>query len=167
VTAALVFAGIIALVAIAFLSLGPARSWKMAAGNPDLGQFDIENPVRAKRPNDALLCTPGLCGNVRIDGELPEYDLQPPALMQQIDKAFATLGERLERVDDGSEPDLRRYVTWTPGLGFPDTNSFEAVSLANGKTGLVAHARAQIGYSDRGNNRRRLREVTRKLEAGD
>ena len=70
----------------------------------------------------------------------------------------------IRRVDDGSDPARARYVTRTPLMKFPDTNTFEAVTLENGRTGLVAYAAAQLGYSDGGNNRKRLEAVMERLD---
>ena len=137
-TIVLVAAGAITLAAVFFASYGRENSWKLIAGNPDLGQFDLAMPVRSPRPNDALMCTPGLCEGVRIDAALPQFDLAPDALIAAIDRAIQASGEIANRVDDGSDPAIARYVTRTPGLRFPDTNSFQAVALPDGKTGLAA-----------------------------
>ncbi|TCD15290.1 hypothetical protein [Oricola cellulosilytica] len=137
-----------------------ASTWEALAGGPDLGPFDPAKPLRSNRPNDALLCTAGLCNGVRIDAELPENDSAPSELIARIEERFRASGEIMERVDDGANPARLRIVTWTSGFRFPDTNSFEAVALENRKTGLVACARAQIGYSDRRKDLERLRAVT-------
>ena len=158
-TTILVLAGIIVVLVAAFFIVGPANVWRRLAGDPDLGQFDRAAPARSGRPNDALMCTPGLCGGVKIDRELPVYDIEPAALIDRIEAALKGTGETARRVDDGSDPARLRHVTWTSGLGFPDTNSFEAVKLPDGGTGLVAYARAQLGYSDNGNNKRRLNGI--------
>lgn len=149
-----------------FVTYGRAESWALVFGNPDLGSFDRSSPARAPRPNDALLCTPGLCDGVEVDTELPEYAGSPERLIAEIDEAMRTSGEIYRRVDDSADPATARYVTWTPVMRFPDTSSFEAVPLDDGHVGLVAYGRAQIGYSDRGVNRRRLERIVGRLQAG-
>ncbi|WP_421857695.1 DUF1499 domain-containing protein [Oricola sp.] len=163
-TTTLVLAGILAALIAAFFAIGPANVWKRIAGDPDLGPFERSAPSRTGRPNDALMCTPGLCNGVEIDRELPGFDLEPEALIARIDTALKETGETAKRVDDGSNPARLRYVTWTARMGFPDTNSFEAVKLPDGGTGLVAYARAQLGYSDAGNNKRRLNGIVKALQ---
>lgn len=160
VAIAFILVGVLALAAVFFVIYGRANTWEVLAGDPDLGPFDRANPVRSARPNDALLCTPNLCDGVRADADLPEYDATPGELIARIEERFRASGEIMERVDDSADPARLRIVTWTPGFRFPDTNNFEAVALAKGKTGLVAYARAQIGHSDRGKNLQRLRAVT-------
>lgn len=148
-----------------FVTYGRAESWALVFGNPDLGSFDRTAPRRASRPNDALLCTPGLCDGVAVDTELPEYAGPPERLIAGIDEVMRASGEIYRRVDDTSDPAQARYVTWTPVMRFPDTSSFEAVPLDDGRVGLVAYGRAQIGYSDRGVNRRRLKRIVGRLQA--
>ncbi|MBO6637425.1 MAG: DUF1499 domain-containing protein [Roseitalea sp.] len=151
----------LALVATsAFLLVGREQSWRMIAGDPDLGPFDLTAPQRASRPNDALLCTPGLCSAVKTDGDLPVYAMTPEALIAALTAAIEAQPERKERVDDGADPNALRYVTWTETMRFPDTNQFLAVDRGDGTSGLVAYARAQVGYSDQGNNRARLTRWT-------
>lgn len=149
-----------------FITYGRAESWALVFGNPDLGSFDRAAPRRASHPNDALLCTPVLCDGVAVDVELPDYAGPPERLIAGIDEAMRASGEIYRRVDDTSDPSQARYVTWTPLMRFPDTSSFEAVPLDNGRVGLVAYGRAQIGYSDRGVNRRRLERILGRLHAG-
>ncbi|QKV17159.1 DUF1499 domain-containing protein [Oricola thermophila] len=149
-----------------FFAYGRAETWNLVFGNPDLGPFDRTEPQRARRPNDALLCTPGLCEGAVIDAELPDFAGPPERLIDEIDAAMRTSGEPVRRVDDTSNPTRARFVTWTPLMRFPDTASFEAVPLENGRVGLVAYGRAQIGYSDGGVNRRRLEGIVSVLNAG-
>ncbi len=148
----------------AFLLIGREQTWQMVAGDPDLGPFDLAAPQRAGRPNDALLCSPGLCDGVKTDGELPVYAMTPEALIAALGTAIETQPERKERVDDGADRRALRYVTWTDTMRFPDTNQFLAVDLGDGTSGLVAYARAQVGYSDAGNNRARLTRWTGAIE---
>ena len=163
-TVALVVAAIIAAAGLFLVIAGPARTWQMMSGNPDLGWFDRAAPVRTGRPNDALMCTPGLCDGVQVDRELPDYAEPPEALIARIDDALRATASDVRRVDDGSDPTRARYVTRTPLMRFPDANSFEAVTLENGRTGLVAYAAARLGYSDGGNNRKRLEAVMERLD---
>jgi len=160
---ALIIAAIVAAAGLVLIVMGPARTWQMMAGEPDLGWFDRSAPTRTGRPNDALFCTPGLCDGVKVDRDLPDYADPPEILIGRIDEALRAMASDVRRVDDGSDPARARYVTRTPLMRFPDTNSFEAVVLENGRTGLVAYAAAQLGYSDGGNNRKRLEAVVERL----
>lgn len=163
-TIALVIAALIAAAGLFLMIVGPARTWQMMSGDPDLGWFDRSAPVRTGKPNDALFCTPGLCEGVKVDRDLPDYADSPKSLIAKIDEAMRAAAADIRRVDDGSDPARARYVTRTPLMKFPDTNTFEAVTLENGRTGLVAYAAAQLGYSDGGNNRKRLEAVMERLD---
>ena len=146
-----------------FVLYGRENTWVAVSGDPDLGPFDLTAPTRSDRPNDALLCSPGLCEGLTVDGPLPVYDLAPDALIAALQAAIDAQPDRKQRVDDGADPLGLRYVTWTETLRFPDTNQFLAVDLGEGRTGLIAYARAQLGQSDQGNNRARLERL---IEAG-
>ena len=147
-----------------FVGYGRAETWALIFGDPDLGHFDRAAPVRTDTPNDALLCTRGLCENVEVDTELPDFPGPPARLIEEIDAAMRASGEIYRRVDDGADPARVRYVTFSPLMRFPDTNSFEAVPLEEtGRVGLVAYARAEIGRSDLGKNRQRLERIAAAL----
>ncbi|MEQ8403327.1 MAG: DUF1499 domain-containing protein [Roseitalea porphyridii] len=157
-----------ALVAVAgtiFIFFGREQTWRTIAGDPDLGPFDLTAPERSGRPNDALLCTPGLCEGATVDAELPVYAMAPGDLIDALRQAIEAQPDRKRRVDDGSDAAALRYVTWTETMRFPDTNQFLAVDLGEGRTGLIAYARAQLGYSDAGNNRARLQRWTGAIPA--
>lgn len=158
-----VLALFLAAAAGAFLLYGRERVWEAVAGPADLGPFDLTAPQRADRPNDALLCTPGLCDGVTVDAPLPAYDMAPAALIGALNDAIAREPGRKRRVDDGTDPRSIRYVTWTETMRFPDTTQFLAVDLGDGRAGLVAYGRAQIGRSDLGVNRARIERWTAAL----
>lgn len=163
-TILVVLAALLAIVVAFFLVYGRAETWRLVAGDPDLGQFDLSTPTRSERPNDALFCTPGLCEGVPVDSELPEYAMPPSELIARIVTVMVETAPVAERVDNGGDPARARFVTYTQTMRFPDTNSFEAVPLGNGRTGLVAYARAQLGSSDVGNNRKRLAAIVSRID---
>ena len=158
---------VVALIAgAAFVLYGRENTWQRLAGNPDQGPFDLTALVRSDRPHDALLCSPGLCEGVDADGALPVYEMTPEALIAALRTAIEGQPDRKRRVDDGTDPAALRFVTWTDTMRFPDTNQFLAIDLGDGRTGLVAYARAQVGYSDAGNNLARLQRWTSAIETG-
>lgn len=154
--AALLFAAVLALAGTAFLAIGPERTWELLAGSPDLGRYEFDTLQRRKTPNDALMCSPGLCDGAS-DGPLPVFDEPPDQVMKKINGRIAASGGLVRRVDDGSDPSYARYVTFTRWMRFPDTTDIQAIRMADGRTGLRAYARAQLGSSDRGVNKARLK----------
>lgn len=147
---------IVSIAAIAFVAYGRDRTWQAIAGDADLGSRDLTTLTRTVKPHDALLCTEGLCADIKIDGDIPAFELSPTALIAALDNAARSVDPTLVRVDDGSKPETARYVTRSPMMRFPDTTWLQAVPLDDGKTGLIAYAQAQIGYSDVGANKARL-----------
>lgn len=158
--AILIVLAVLFAAALAFVVYGRANAWEALTGSPDLGPVKLGEIKRSQTENDALLCTPGLCGDVRTDGELPAYDVAPDELIAEIDRAMREAEPHIERVDDAGDPSRARFVTWTPTMRFPDTTNFIAAPLPDGKTGLVAYARAKLGKKDLGNNLKRLERVT-------
>ena len=150
-----------------FFIYGRENTWQLIAGNPDQGPFELTALVRSDRPNDALLCSPGLCDDVAVDAALPVYAMEPEALMAALRTAIEIQPDRKRRVDDGTDPAALRYVTWTDTMRFPDTRQFLAVDLGDGQSGLIAYGRAQIGHSDRGYNLARLKRWTGAIETGE
>lgn len=152
------------LTALAFVGYGRERSWRLLFGNPDLGALDLMNIKRTSKPHDALLCSPDTCtSGAKMSAALPVYKVSGSDLIELIDKAFQESGLIYERVDDRSNPLEARYVTRTSLMRYPDTNQFLAIDNADGTSSLIAYSRAQIGYSDRGNNLKRLKAITAKL----
>ena len=137
--------------------------WARIAGPADLGRYDFDNAPRSRTPNDALACTPGLCGS-EPDIEVGESSETPAALVAAIIRRVAQGSRPFERVDDGRDPGYARFVVRSPLMRFPDTVDIEAVELANGRTGLRAYARAQLGKSDVGNNRKRLEAIVSRID---
>ena len=115
-----VLALLVASAGLFFVVYGRAETWKLIAGDPDLGPFDRTSPARSPTPNDALLCTPGLCDGVTVDAPLTLYAEPPETLIAKIDAAIRTVSPYIERVDDGSDPARARYVTWSPTMRFPE-----------------------------------------------
>lgn len=149
------------LAVLALVLYGRERAWERI-GPADLGRVEFDALVRSPSPNDALAATPGL--GLDADVALPLYEAPPEAVMAAIDAVIARegAGGRARVVETG--PLLRRVVTRSPLMRFPDTNTIEAVPLGGGgegepteeRTALRAYARATVGHADMGANARRL-----------
>lgn len=142
-----------ALVA-AFVLVGRERSWELMAGSPDRGQRDFDTSKRSPTPNDALACSPGLCQDA--DFEVAPFDDAPPIVIERLSQRLLDTDPLARRVDDRSNPVKARFVTYSPLMRFPDLIHLEARPMPDGRTGIMAYARAQLGKSDMGKNRARL-----------
>lgn len=131
--------------------------WTRLFGNPDLGDVKFATLARGKKPNEALACPPSFCPDYRGQIETTSYALPPALLLERLDDALHG-EERVQRVDDGSDPLKRRYVTRSSLMRFPDTVSVEAFEADNGQSQIAMFARAQLGYSDMGANKARIED---------
>lgn len=154
----------IIILGVVIMIAGPGKLWSALYGGPDLGPFDLETLARTSRPHDALLCTPGACPpDLQADGTLPSYDDDAAALLTKLIQRAETGDDDAQQVGGSTADGTVRFVTRTAMMKFPDTNQFWAVPMPDGKTGLVAYARAQVGHSDLGVNRKRLESWTADL----
>ncbi|WP_169054320.1 DUF1499 domain-containing protein [Nitratireductor sp. XY-223] len=150
-----IVAAIILCAALVFLVYGRERSWLLVAGSPDRGRLDLVEIRRSPTANDALACTGGLRGN--CDLELPALDAPPQAIADKLAGRIEAVDPLARRVDNGDDPTHLRYVTYSPTMRFPDLISIELVSMDDGRTGVIAYARAQLGRLDFGANLERLK----------
>ncbi|MGB7433380.1 MAG: DUF1499 domain-containing protein [Ahrensia sp.] len=151
-----VMAVAIIIAASTFVLFGRERTWTAIAGPADLGALDLTTVERTQKPHDALLCSQGLCDAVTVDQTLSTYDVSPAELIAALDAAATTVTHHVQRVDDGTDATKARYVARSNLMRFPDTIWLQAVTMDDGRTGLIAYARAQLGYSDLGVNKARL-----------
>lgn len=138
----------------AFILIGRERSWELLAGLPDRGPHDFAANRRSPTPNDALACSPGLCADP--DFEIAPVDDAPAIAIERLSLRLVATDPLARRVDDRKDPTKARFVTYSPLMRFPDVIHLEARPLPDGRTGLMAYARAQLGSGDRGKNRERL-----------
>jgi hypothetical protein len=142
------------LAGILFLGIGRERSWELIAGSADRGRLDLVKIERSPTANDALACTASLRDD--CDFALPAFDQTPAQLSQRIAAQIEKSDSLARRVDDGSAPEHLRYVTHSPNMRFPDLVNIEIVPLPDGRYGVLAYARAQLGKLDFGANQNRL-----------
>jgi hypothetical protein len=145
------------LLLFATVLIGRERFWLVVVGQPDLGVHDFAQGNRSRTPNDALACSGELCVNARDITLIPARQA-PEAVFNLIETSIAATSPRYRRADDGSDPLYRRYITFSPRLGFPDTTDLRLQPIQGNASeyDLLAYARAQIGRADFGANKARL-----------
>lgn len=158
----IVVVGAAALAAV--FAIGPLRVWTTLAGPADLGPMELQSVKRTKSPHDALACSAGACGDAKVDHILPAYQSSPEELLTQIVQRANAVSQNLERVDDRSDATRARFLTFSPTMKFPDTTWVETFADADSSTGVRIYARARIGYSDRGENLKRIKAWTSNLQ---
>lgn len=149
---------LLAVVAIALLLfvvvIGRERTWEIVAGKPDRGSYDFAEARRSPTSNDALACSEGLCAEA--DFTIPAFEDAPEAVIERFAQRLLTIDPLARRLDDRDDPSRARFVTYSPVMRFPDTIDLAAQKLSDGRTGVMAYARAQLGKDDLGKNRQRL-----------
>lgn len=150
-------AAAVILVFAVFFAVGPQQVWLHLTGPADMGRYDFDGLQRSATGNDAVACSPSLCGE-NADIELPSFAETPSELIIRLDARIMSGTGSADRVDDRSDPAYARYVTHSPWMAYPDTTDIEAIDLGDGKSGIRAYARAKIGQKDFGANAERLRE---------
>ncbi|WP_340162169.1 DUF1499 domain-containing protein [uncultured Hoeflea sp.] len=150
---------LVGAVIAAFILYGRERSWELLAGSPDRGQRDFSNNQRSPTDNDALACSPGLCADP--DFEIAPFDDAPAIAIERLSQRLMKTDPLARRVDDRTDQSRARFVTYSPLMRFPDVIHLEARPLPDGRTGIMAYARAQLGKSDMGKNLERLRSLFR------
>lgn len=148
---------LIVVAGLAFVVTGRERSWERIAGSPDRGRLDFSNLKRSPTTNDALACTDEL--HDACDFALPSYAGPTQKLAESLAAHIEAVDPLARRVDDGAAPEHLRYVTYSPTMRFPDLINIEIVPLQDGRQGILAYARAQLGRDDLGANRRRLEGI--------
>jgi len=151
----LALAGLAALAAGAIAVLGPERSTHMVFSHTPPPAVDFAGLERGWRPNQYLLCPPGLCESAKADGEAPSFAEAPAALRARFRQmALAQPRVALVRSDDALMQD--DYVQRSRLMGFPDTITVRFLPTADGGSTLAVYSRAHYGISDRGVNKARV-----------
>lgn len=150
-------AALLAAIALAFVLIGRERSWELIAGSPDTGPRDFDSGRRSPTANDALACSPGLCAEP--DFEIAPTDEAPEIAIEHLSQRLTAIDTLCHRIDDRQDPARARFVTYSPLMRFPDVIHLEARQMPDGRTGLMAYARAQLGQKDFGKNRARLESL--------
>lgn len=156
------FVGLVALVALLTATGGWAHVWRITNGPADLGEVDFATLKKTARPNQALVCPPGLCGETDIDMEAPVFDLAAPDLKRHLLAALESEAD-LERVDDESDPLSLRFIQRTRWMRFPDTIRIRLIELGERRSTLAMYSQSQVGESDLGVNKSRLERWLKKL----
>jgi uncharacterized protein (DUF1499 family) len=133
-----------------------------AACSFDVRTMDLRSIERARSPNDALACSPGLC-RANLDFESPIFVFDKQHLLDRA-RAVITAEPRTELV--GKDIGLYQlvFVQRSALFGFPDTIWVQSADLDQGTT-LIVWSRSNYGYGDLGVNRNRVRNWLEKLQS--
>ncbi|WP_420406990.1 DUF1499 domain-containing protein [Hoeflea sp.] len=147
-------AALAAILVLFFVVIGRERTWELVAGSPDPEPYDFASARRSPTNNDALACSEGLCAEP--DFTIAAFEEPVEAVIEGFAQKLLSADSLARRIDDRNDPTRARFVTYSPLMRFPDTIDLAAQKLPDGRTGVMAYARAQLGREDFGKNRLRL-----------
>jgi uncharacterized protein (DUF1499 family) len=141
------------------MSAAPFGFWQTLgrwSGTPDdSGPIDFATLTRRKTPNDALVCPPGTCPRAKADAEPPAFTINAQRLAEKM-RDVALADARVQRLDDGSRPDVLRFVQRSALMRYPDIVDIRIIPLSAGAATLAIYSRSLVGSSDLGVNRKRV-----------
>jgi len=126
---------------------------------------DFETLELKPSPNQYLVCPPDFCA-AQAHEQSPVFEV--PA--EELRNRWMRMTEGLGRVALLSRDDERLQYDFearTPVILFPDTVTVRFIPLDERRSTLAVYSRSHYGYSDLGENRRRVQKWLRMLrEAG-
>jgi uncharacterized protein (DUF1499 family) len=133
---------------------GLERTWQGLFGSPDLGPVEFATLKRRTTPNDALICPRDVCAQARADAEPPVFSV-PSARLRSLVSEVALAEPGTSLLERGPQQD--RYLVRTRLMRFPDTVVVQVFDRGQDSSTLALYSRSQIGSSDFGVNKRRLK----------
>ena len=150
------FLSVLVLVFLVLTAWGWENVWTRSFGDPDLGAITFDGYRKGTRPNEALACPPGLCLSQGVDIVPPTYSVDADTLKRHLLVALRA-EPSLELVDETGDPAQLRFVQRSRLLRFPDTIRVQFVPLGDDRSTLALQSQSQVGRSDLGVNRARIR----------
>ena len=144
---------IVAAVGAAMTLYGRENTWELF-GAADQGDVNFATLVRGSKPNQFIICPADHCPSAKTDMPAPVYAATP----EQLSIAFQEIAQAdpLTRlVESGSAKS--RFVQRTPLMRYPDTIVVEFLPVGEEGATFAALSRSQVGYSDGGENEKRLK----------
>ena len=158
------FGALWGVVFLVVTTYGWEKVWASIHGSPDLGTVEFDGLAKTSKPNQALICSDGLCADGARDRASPIYGTDIASLRTALVKLLEQEAS-LERVDDGSDAMRMRYVQRSRFMRFPDTIRVKFYPLEEeaGST-LALYSQCQIGISDFGVNLQRANRWLGRLQ---
>ena len=124
--------------------------------------MDFKTFKLTRKPNQYLVAPEGFCENAKPHRTAPVFTVDP----QKLEDAFADVALAEPRVTrKASDEGQRDFVQRSALMRFPDTITFEAIDLGDGKSTLAIYSRSAVGHSDLGVNKKRIDAWLLKLDA--
>ena len=152
-------------VTIAALVLFAARLtpwWDDLLTPGDYRAVRFETLVLAAKPNQYLVCPPGLCAAAKAHRESPDFD-RPVGELRAAFETIVQESAAVVRVSETAESfDL---VVRTPIVRWPDWVTVRFIPLGEDQSTLAIYSRSVYGRKDFGTNERRITDWLARLSA--
>lgn len=136
-----------------WLAIAPASALNFAS----ITQLPERNNIR-----DAHFCTEGLCDESKTDGIWPIYQGDFAHFQADFLKTVQLIEPETRLITMADQPDNSfRVLTFSPNFRFPDIIDIQLLPVPDSTTefGVSVFARALIGKSDLGANKKRLENI--------
>ena len=129
----------------------------------DLPRIDFATLERTGKPNQYLVCPPGLC-KAKVDVESPTFDVAVGAL-QTAWHEVATTEPRVELLAKDVERNTFDYLQRSRLMRYPDIITVQFIATGAGGSTLAIYSRSIYGRSDFNVNKTRITDWLAKLSA--
>lgn len=149
------------LYAILAAAMGRARLLELCFGPAPVQTVDFRNLVLKEAPNQYLVCPPDFCA-AEAHEKSPVFD-EPVQLLRERWFALVERQPRTELVNSDLENQRYTFRVKTAVVHFPDDVTVQFIALGDKRSTLAIYSRSHYGYSDLGENRRRVQSWLREL----
>jgi uncharacterized protein (DUF1499 family) len=160
----LVVLGIVVVGLLATFLVGRERVLTVLFGPVIQTAIDFRTLQRTARPNQYLVCPPGLC-QAAPDAESPVYHL-PVATLRERWLAMIARQPRVQQVAVDADQGQYDFIQRSRLLRFPDTITVRFIPRSATQSTLAIYSRSHYGSSDLGVNRRRVTAWLAALQHG-
>lgn len=142
---------------------GPQKFLEQLWGKPDMGHVEINTLTPFKKPNTGLACPENYCTFTTPHIITGNYSAPTEKLHETIIEYFKT-NKNAKNVSKVEDKLSLRFVTYSPTLRFPDTIQIQLIKLDESTSTLAIFARAKLGHSDFGANKKRIEDILATLK---
>lgn len=156
----LILLAVVSSLVLLYVSLAAAKGKAGALatlfGAVEREPFEFETFSLTPRPNQFLVCPPGLCRNAKPHMEAPVLEMSVEALRNRWMERIS--GQpRVRLIDSNARREQYDFEQVSALVGFPDTITVRFLPAGEGRSTLAIYSRSHYGRSDFGVNEKRIR----------
>ena len=129
----------------------------------ELPRIDFATLQRTPKPNQYLVCPPGLC-QAKVDAESPTFDV-PIDKLRTAWQQIADAEPRVQLSAEDADRQVYDYVQRSSLMRYPDIITVQFIATESGGSTLAIYSRSIYGRSDFAVNAKRIKDWLAKLSA--